>query len=158
MKHLKKELEVLSNVCEVRAIYSIKVRAKDRVKIINPDVPYSILKSFYDNTGMMEQKEIFTCLYLDRSNKVLGLAKISEGSNCATIVDIQYIFRLALLMNASQIILCHNHPSGTTNPSEADRLITRKLKDAGELMDIKIIDHIIITSDSYLSFAQECLL
>ena len=158
MKHLKKELDILSNVCEVRAIYSIKVPAKDRVKIINPDVPHGILKSFYDKTGMMEQKEIFTCLYLDRSNKVLGLAKISEGSNCATIVDIQYIFRLALLMNASQVILCHNHPSGTTTPSEADRLITRKLKDAGELMDIKIIDHIIITSDSYLSFAQECLL
>lgn len=155
MKHLKKEMETVSTVCEVRAIYSTKVAPKDRPKILASCDAENILRSFYESTGFLEQKEIFACLYLDRTNKVLGLAKISEGNNCATVVDIQYIFRLALLMNASQVILCHNHPSGRLDPSEADNLMTDKLKKAGLLMDIKILDHIILTQDSYFSYGDE---
>jgi DNA repair protein RadC len=158
MKHLKKELEVLSNVCEVHASYSIKVPAKDRIQIKSPDAVYNILKPFYMESGMLEQKEIFSCLYLDRSNKILGMAKISEGSNCATVVDIQYIFRLALLMNASNIILCHNHPSGNLQASEADKQITKKLNDAAKLFDMQIFDHLIITSEGFLSMQSEGLI
>lgn len=151
-------MQVVSQVAEVRAVYSTKIPAKDRVKILRSKDTENIFRPFYENTGFLEQKEVFSCLYLDRSNKVLGIAKISEGSNCATVVDAQYIFRIALLMNASQIILCHNHPSCSTTPSDADKQITRKIVQAGEFMEIKILDHIILTSECYLSFADEGLL
>lgn len=157
-KHIKKEMETVSKVADVRAVYSIKVPAKDRIQIKSPDVVYNILKPFYMESGFMEQKEIFSCLYLDRSNKVLGMAKISEGSSCATVVDIPYIFRLAILMNASSVILCHNHPSGNLQASDADKQITKKIIQAGELLDIKIFDHIILSSEGYFSFLGEDLI
>lgn len=157
-KHIKKEMETVSKVADVRAVYSVKVPAKDRIQIKSPDTVYNVLKPFYQESGFMEQKEIFSCLYLDRSNKILGMAKISEGSSCATIVDIPYIFRLAILMNASSVILCHNHPSGNLQASDADKQITKKIIQAGELLDIKIFDHIILSSEGYFSFLGEDLI
>lgn len=157
-KHIKKEMETVSKVADVRAVYSVKVPAKDRIQIKSPDAVYNILKPFYMESGFMEQKEIFSCLFLDRSNKILGMAKISEGSSCATVVDIPYIFRLAILMNASSVILCHNHPSGNLQASDADKQITKKIIQAGELLDIKIFDHIILSSDGYFSFLGEDLI
>lgn len=158
VKHLKKEMETVSKVADVRAVYSVKVPAKDRIQIKSPDAVYNILKPFYMESGFMEQKEIFSCLFLDRSNKILGMAKISEGSSCATVVDIPYIFRLAILMNASSVILCHNHPSGNLQASDADKQITKKIIQAGELLDIKIFDHMIISSWGYFSFLGEDLI
>lgn len=157
-KHIKKEMETVSKVADVRAVYSIKVPAKDRIQIKSPDAVYNILKPFYMESGFMEQKEIFSCLFLDRSNKILGMAKISEGSSCATVVDIPYIFRLAILINASSVILCHNHPSGNLQASDADKQITKKIIQAGELLDIKIFDHMIISSWGYFSFLGEDLI
>lgn len=151
-------METVSKIADVRAVYSVKVPAKHRIQIKSPDAVYNILKPFYIESGFMEQKEIFSCLFLDRSNKILGMAKISEGSSCATVVDIPYIFRLAILMNASSIILCHNHPSGNLQASDADRQITKKIIQAGELLDIKIFDHMIISSWGYFSFLGEDLI
>jgi DNA repair protein RadC len=158
VKHIKKEMETVSKVADVKAVYSVKVPAKDRIQIKSPDAVYNILRPFYMDSGFMEQKEIFSCLYLDRSNKILGMAKISEGSSCATIVDIPYIFRLAILMNASSVILCHNHPSGNLQASDADKQITKKIIQAGGLFDIQIFDHLIISSDGFLSMQSEGLI
>ena len=158
MRKIKKELETISSFCEVRAVYSTKIPAKNRTKIGNPDDLFDHVKWFYMDSGFMEQKEVFTCVFLDKANKVLAVAKISEGSVSATVVDIPYIFRLALLANASGIVLCHNHPSGNLTPSEADKKITRTIFEAGKLLNIEVIDHLIITTDSYTSFRNEGLI
>lgn len=103
-------------------------------------------------------KEEFVIMLLNRANRVLGLSKISTGGLAGTIADPKVIFQTALKANASAIILCHNHPSGNLNPSKADLCLTEKLKNAGKFLDIQIYDHIILTSESYYSFADEGLL
>jgi DNA repair protein RadC len=151
----RKAIQEVLKVCEVRAIYSHKTPAKDRPQVINAQKCYDILLPLYQETGHLEQKEIFSILLLDRKNSVIGWAKISEGSNCATIVDSQYIFRLAILSNASSLVLCHNHPSGNVNPSNADMELTKKMVQSAKLLDITILDHVIISAESHYSFANE---
>ncbi len=94
-------------------------------------------------------------LLLSRANKVLGFHKVSEGGLSGTVADPKIIFQTALKANSCSIILGHNHPSGNTAPSEADISLTKKLKNAGEFLDLPVLDHIIVTSESYYSFADE---
>jgi DNA repair protein RadC len=102
--------------------------------------------------------EEFWILLLNNANKILSRQLISKGGVTGTVADPKIIFKLALEHLATSIILCHNHPSGNTKPSELDKQLTRQLKDAGKLLDIAIIDHLIITQTSYFSFADEGLL
>jgi DNA repair protein RadC len=102
--------------------------------------------------------EEFWVLYLNNSNKVLGKLQLSKGGITGTVVDVRLAFKPALECNATGIILCHNHPSGTLTASDADRQITRKLKLAGENLDIKVLDHLIITEKNYFSFADDGIL
>ena len=99
--------------------------------------------------------EEFWVLYLNNANKVIHKAQLSKGGITGTIVDVRLIFKLALEHNATAIILSHNHPSGKLVASDADKEITKKLKFAGEQLDIKVLDHIIITEKGYLSFQDE---
>ncbi len=99
--------------------------------------------------------EEFWVLYLNNSNKVIYKAQLSKGGITGTVVDVRLIFKLALEHNATAIILSHNHPSGKLLASDADKEITKKLKFAGEQLDIKVLDHIIITENGYLSFQDE---
>jgi len=99
--------------------------------------------------------EQFWTLYLNNSNKVLSKLKISEGGMTGTVVDIRLILKHALELNATSIVLTHNHPSGILKPSEADIKITSKIKKAAQFMDIKVLDHLIITDQSYFSFADQ---
>jgi DNA repair protein RadC len=99
--------------------------------------------------------EEFWVLYLNNANKVIHKAQLSKGGITGTIVDVRLIFKLALEHNATAIILSHNHPSGKLVASDADREITKKLTFAGEQLDIKVLDHIIITENGYLSFQDE---
>lgn len=99
--------------------------------------------------------EEFWILLLNRANKVIGRERVSIGGVAGTVVDAKIIFRKALEMLASGIILCHNHPSGNLNPSHADLEITKKLKRAGETLEINILDHLIIAENGYFSFADE---
>lgn len=99
--------------------------------------------------------EEFWVLYLNNANKVIHKAQLSKGGITGTVVDVRLIFKLALEHNATSIILSHNHPSGKLVASEADKEITKKLKFAGEQLDIKVLDHIIITEKGYLSFQDE---
>ncbi|NOT37046.1 MAG: DNA repair protein RadC [Saprospiraceae bacterium] len=94
-------------------------------------------------------------LYLNKANAVLYVGKISAGGIANTVIDSRLIFSKALELKASNIILAHNHPSGNLNPSKADRDITLKIKSAGEHLDIRLLDHIIITDKAYYSFADE---
>ncbi len=99
--------------------------------------------------------EEFWVLYLNNANKVIYKSQLSKGGITGTVVDVRLIFKLALEQNATAIILSHNHPSGKLLASDADRDITKKLKFAGEQLDVKVLDHIIITETGYLSFQDE---
>lgn len=106
----------------------------------------------------MDRIEEFLVLCLNRANRILGWAKISQGGMSGTVADPKVIFQVGLKSNACSLILAHNHPSGNLQPSEADIQLTRKLKDAGVLLDLPILDHLILTSEGYYSFADEGLL
>ena len=97
-------------------------------------------------------------MLLNRANKVIGLVDISVGGFAGTIADPKVIFGAALKAGASSLILAHNHPSGNLKPSKADISLTHKLISAGSFLDISVFDHIIITAEGYLSFADECLI
>jgi DNA repair protein RadC len=102
--------------------------------------------------------EAFCVLYLNQSNKLIKQELISSGGITGTVVDLRIILKNALLNNSSQIIVAHNHPSGNLTPSEADKKLTKKLRDAAALMDIKLLDHVIIGDINYLSFQDEGLM
>lgn len=102
--------------------------------------------------------EEFWIVYLNNSNKVLQTMQLSKGGITGTLVDVRLVFKSAIQLGAVAVILGHNHPSGTLKPSNADRALTQKLKVAGESLDIKVLDHVIVTENSYFSFADENIL
>jgi DNA repair protein RadC len=102
--------------------------------------------------------EEFWILLLNRSNKIIEKFKISQGGISGTVIDVRMILKNAIEKLASSIILCHNHPSGNLQPSEADKKITTKLKDAAGIMDMQVLDHLIIADSSFYSFADEGIL
>ncbi|MBU2947558.1 RadC family protein [Zobellia uliginosa] len=104
------------------------------------------------------QHEEFWILYLSNANKVLYSAQLSKGGLTGTLVDVRIVMRQALEQGAVGLILSHNHPSGTLRPSEEDRKVTQKLKRAAAALDIKVLDHLIITQNDYYSFADEGIL
>lgn len=106
----------------------------------------------------MDLKEFFFVIFLNRTNDIIGYKKIGEGGISEVNVDVRLIFAPALKAIASGIILIHNHPSGKSEPSNADRMLTKNFKEVGRLLHIPILDHLIITSDKYYSFVDEGLL
>src|SRR6476660_2025295 len=106
----------------------------------------------------VELQEQFIVLYLSQANRVIGYYKHSNGSINATVADTRIILGTALKCACIAMIVAHNHPSGNLKPSRADEQITQRLKESAALMDIKLLDHLIITKDSFLSFADQGLL
>ncbi|PHQ62459.1 MAG: hypothetical protein COC08_00835 [Maribacter sp.] len=104
------------------------------------------------------QHEEFWVLYLNNSNRILHKAQLSKGGITGTLVDVRIVMKQALELGAIALILAHNHPSGTLKPSKADKEITQKIKRASEAMDIKVLDHLIITQKDYFSFADNTIL
>ena len=102
--------------------------------------------------------EEFWVMLLNRGNKIIDTFMISQGGISGTVIDVRLILKTALEKMASALILCHNHPSGTMQASDADMKITKKIKNAAEIMDITVLDHIIIGQNKYLSFADEGML
>ncbi len=102
--------------------------------------------------------EFFYVLLLDRANKIIRKLNVSSGGVAGTVVDPKKIFKQALDYNASAIILAHNHPSNNLKPSDNDRKLTKKLQEAGNALDIQVLDHVIFGNDNYFSFADEGLL
>jgi DNA repair protein RadC len=102
--------------------------------------------------------EEFWILFLNRSNKVINKMKLSQGGISGTVTDVRIVMKKAIEYLASGIIVCHNHPSGNLNPSESDSKITQKIKEAGNLMDIQLLDHLIISDKDYYSFADNGVL
>ena len=113
-----------------------------------------ILRALWDN-DTLELLEQFKILYLNNYNQVIGLYPHSQGSITGTLIDIRLILAAALHCGAVAIIIAHNHPSSNTTPSQTDKDLTNKITKASNLMDIKLLDHIILTKDDYYSFADE---
>lgn len=147
--------KLISNqVTEIQISYKSGVRVSERPKITCSEDAYQILKQNW-NPDTIELREEFKILLLNRANNVLGWVDISSGGVSGTVADPKLIFSVALKANACGIILAHNHPSGNLKPSEADISLTTKLKQCGILLEISVLDHLIITEDSYFSFADE---
>jgi len=102
--------------------------------------------------------EEFWVLFLNRSNRVIGRMKLSQGGISGTVTDVRLVMKKAIETLASGIIVCHNHPSGNLNPSESDSKITQKIREAGNLLDIQLLDHLIISDKDYYSFADNGLI
>lgn len=141
-------------VSEIDLIYKTKVKSSQRPHIASSRCAYSLLKDCWDPCKI-ELLEQFKVLLMSQANQVLGLYEASSGGMTGTVVDIRFLFAAALKARATGIIIAHNHPSGGTVPSEPDRLITRKIAQAGMLLDIRLLDHLILTTESYYSFADE---
>lgn len=144
-----------STVAEVKLSYSHRIPAKNRVKITCSKDIYNMLVSRWENIDYIEN---FYAILMNRGNQVLGLHHISQGGISGTVIDVRLILQGAILAVSSSIILAHNHPSGTMEFSDADMKITRKIKNACQLLDISVLDHIVISSNSYLSMADEGML
>src|SRR3954468_8339347 len=146
-----------NKVSEIELIYKTKVKASERPQILSSKDAYNILIQSWDE-NKIEFVEQFKILFLNRANKVLGIYDVSTGGISGTVADPRVIFVAALKSNCCSILLSHNHPSGNLKPSRQDEELTQKIKQGGQLLDIKVLDHIIITSEYYFSFADEGLL
>ena len=144
-------------VAEIDLIYKSKVKASLRPKIAKSEDAYKVFLKIWD-PNKLDFVEHFKVLFLNRANAVLACFQVSTGGITGTVADPRLIFTAALKVNAVSLILAHNHPSGNLFPSTADQELTLKIKEAGKFLEIKLLDHIILSSDGYCSFADEGLL
>lgn len=133
---------------------SYKPKFKNIYKVISSEDAYKVLLPTYKE-GTICYKEYFKVLFLNQASQVLGYTLISEGGITDTSVDVRVILQAALLTNSVAIILAHNHPSGNLKPSQEDIKITKQVKDAAQLMRIRVLDHLILTDAGYYSFSDE---
>lgn len=145
-------MQIQSLVSEVKLTYTSKVKPSQRPYIKSSRDSEDILRPYFQH--FIEHREGFYVMVLNRSNRLLAVNLISLGGVSGTTVDIKLIFQTALLCNGSGIILAHNHPSGNLRPSSADLSLTRKIGEAGKLLDIQVFDHLILTADDYTSLAD----
>lgn len=153
----KNVVESFGTVAEIELVYRSKVKASQRPQIISAGDAYRVLKDLWDDEKI-ELLESFKVLYLNRANRVLCVYHLSSGGTCGTVADPRLIFTAALKVGAAALLLAHNHPSGSLKPSRPDEELTQKIKGAGGLLDIKVLDHLILSSEGYCSFADEGLL
>jgi DNA repair protein RadC len=143
-------------LAEVKVSYSHNVKFSEMKKISSSHDVYQLMA---DNWPVdVDHREAFVVVLLNRANKVLGFSVASLGGISGTVADPKLIYQVALKSNATSIILVHNHPSGSVKPSDADIKLTRKLKNAGEMLDLPVLDHLILGSEKYYSFADEGVL
>lgn len=138
---------------EVKLTYANKIKKADRSKISSSDKAVQLLRNIFTE-DTIELREQFAFILLNRANEVIGWYNLSVGSISGTVADVRYIVQCAILANASGVILAHNHPSGALQPSQSDITLTDKIKNACLLFDINVLDHVIVTTDSFYSFAD----
>lgn len=145
----------ISAVGELKLKYESKQKASDRPKISMAKDAESVFRSIQYYSDCMLFKECFYAMYLNRANKVLAVMLISEGGTISTIVDVKHILKPAIDLNATGLIVSHCHPSGNQQPSESDKQLTQKIKQAAKLFDIELMDHLILTESECFSFTNE---
>lgn len=141
-------------VAEVEISYKPDYKVSERPQISKSNDAYQILIQQW-NMSKIELLEEFKILLVNRRNRVLGVVEISQGGLSGTVADPKVIFAAALKSCASAIVLAHNHPSGKLDPSREDIALTNKIKAGAELLDLKVLDHLIISNDGYYSFGDE---
>jgi DNA repair protein RadC len=147
---------IIPKVSEIEISYKPVIKPSELLKISCSKDAERILRSIWGSD--INYRESFYALYLNRANKVLGYQLISIGGISGTVVDVRCIYQAALKALAVNLIIAHNHPSGNNEPSDADIKITKKLKEAGNLLDITLLDHLILLPEGYTSMADEGLL
>ncbi|HUN02287.1 MAG TPA: JAB domain-containing protein [Niabella sp.] len=150
-------LQDWTQVAEIEISYNPKVKPSQRPTIRNSADIYKILQELW-NKNLLELQEEFKVLLLNRRNKILGVYNASVGGIGGTVADPKLILAAAIKSGASALILSHNHPSGEASPSRADETLTQKIKMAASFFDMRLLDHIIITTEGYFSFADEGIL
>jgi DNA repair protein RadC len=151
---MEKTAAHLIKASEVNLVYKTKIAAKARPCITSSTEAYQLFLSHWDH-GKLELLEQTKVMYLNRGCKVLGIFDAATGGTTSTVMDIRIIYSAALKLNAASLIICHNHPSEILDPSASDMLVTKKVREAGRLLDIQLYDHLIITADSYYSFNEK---
>ncbi len=148
----------MGNVKALTVIAALELGRRRRIaeagKSVNVASSKAVAELFSPELADLNYEE-FWILLLNRSNKVISKHQVSKGGVAGTVVDPKMVFKKAVDCMASGIILCHNHPSGNLTPSDADISLTRKMTDAGRLLDIQVLDHLIIAGEKYYSFADE---
>ncbi|UZH55862.1 JAB domain-containing protein [Salinimicrobium tongyeongense] len=145
-------------VNEIAISYSGSLKINQLPKINSSQNAAELLYGQWDKNSI-ELHETFKIMLLNNANKVKGIYQVSTGGITGTLVDLRIVFAVVLKSLTTAVILAHNHPSGTLRPSEPDKRLTQKIKKAGELFDIKVLDHLILTPDgNYFSFADEGML
>lgn len=133
-----------------------KVQEPDYMaKIVSNSKDCEAIARKFTDAETIEIYECFSVIFLNKASKPISWAQLSQGGTSGTVADVKLIFTHALLCGASAIICIHNHPSGCLTPSSADYEVTRKIKDGGNLLDIKLLDHLILTKNAYYSFADQ---
>lgn len=126
--------------------------ALENPKITSSRDSFNLLQPYFMGLGY----EQFYVLYLSQSNRVVAIKSVSQGGMTATVVDPRILFKKALELNGvTQMVMAHNHPSGNLVPSEADKKLTQKIKDAGLMLEIRLLDHLILSENRYYSFSDE---
>jgi DNA repair protein RadC len=142
-------------VSEIKVSYSNTGGKK--IKVNNSDTAWQVALSQWDMSIIEFQEEVKVIL-MNRANVVLGIYELSRGGSTSSVVDIKIILSVALKAHSSSIIIVHNHPSGNLQPSEADKRLTKRLKSACEVVDLVLLDHLIVTKESFYSFKDNDLL
>ena len=145
---------------QIKAVYETLVVKEEITNYLKTGTRFTSPSQVYETFSflMKETKEMFITLHLDGKNRIIAMDLVSIGSLNQSIVHPREVFKTACLSNAAAIILVHQHPSGDSTPSSEDIAITRRLKEAGEIMGIKVLDHIIVGEGEYLSFVERGLL
>lgn len=144
-------------VAEIELVYNVHVKASQRPKISSAKDAYTVLWDNW-NKSRIDFLEEFKIMLLNEGGRVLGISTVSIGGLTSTVADVRVIFAAALKGNATGLILAHNHPSGQLKASTADRRITSQIVEAGKLLDISVVDHLIVTSEGFLSLSEEGLM
>jgi DNA repair protein RadC len=159
-----KQLMVFKGIGEAKAISIVAAmelgrrrRGEEALEKKKISSSKSVFELMQPVIGELSHEE-FWIVYLNNSNKVIFKNQLSKGGITGTLVDVRLVLKQALEVGATGLILAHNHPSGTLKPSQADKQLTQKLKNAAESLDIKVLDHLIITEKAYFSFADENIL
>ena len=147
----------LYQVAEIQLTYKSNVKPSQRPKISGSRDAFTILKENWDQ-GTIELVEQFKAMFTNRANKVLGILNVSTGGVTGTVADPRVIFVAAIKAGATGLIVAHNHPSGNLIASQSDIELTRRLKEAGKVLEIQLLDHLIVTTEGYFSFADEGLI
>jgi DNA repair protein RadC len=145
-------MQITNNLSEVKINYTPRVKPSLLRQIKTSDDAWGCFRDIWsEKINYTEEANI---LLLNRANRVLGFSLLSSGGTSGTVVDVKIIFQIALKSNAHFLLLAHNHPSGNLKPSETDIKITREISNAGKFLGIHLLDHLIVTEDSFYSFAD----